>query len=182
MKTNNYLIIILIVITTSSCTITSTLPSSITPNLIPTETAPPTLTQTPLPTYTPVSTLTPTSTSIPCITSTKSEYIISGSTNSGDGIFVDDILRVYVNKKLVTEVSQGGRCCQPAASIHFVANTGDTLRIQAQDANACYSLETLWLQKSDGSCLTLLANDIIGLHCDSEIPNQVFFDQTFVLP
>ncbi len=182
MKIKNWLIIVFISVMTPSCAITSTLPNTTVPILIPTETALPSRTPMPSPTFTPTSTLTPTSTPIPCVASTESEYIISGGIHSDDGIFVDDILRVFINETLITEISQGGRCCQPATPIHFIANSGDTLRVQAQDANACYSVETLWLQKSDGSCLTLLTNEIFGPNCDSEIPRQIFFDQTFVLP
>jgi hypothetical protein len=127
------------------------------------EMAPPTST----PTYTPT---------------TGTEYIISGGPGSNAEIFVDDILRVFVNSNLVTEVQQGGHCCPPVPSIHFVANTGDVLRVQAQDANACYSLDALWLQKADGSGLTQLTGDIAGPNCNSEPPEQIFFDQTFTLP
>lgn len=184
MKTNGCFVIILILLVTtaSSCATTSTPSSASAPTLSSIETAPLPQTQTPSPTYTPASTLTFTATSISCTASTQSEYVISGSADSDEGIFVDDILRVFVNEVLLAEISQGGRCCQPAAPIRFVANTGDTLRIQAQDANNCYGLETLWLQKSDGSCLTLLTNGASGPNCGSEIPKQVFFNQTFVLP
>lgn len=117
-----------------------------------------------------------------CVATTGAEYVISGGPDPDAGIFVDDILRVFVNASLVAEVSQGGRCCPPVAPIRFVANTGDILRVQAQDANDCYSLEALWLQKADGSCLTQLTGDIFGPNCGSEPPEQIFFDQTFTLP
>lgn len=117
-----------------------------------------------------------------CVATAGAEYVISGGTEPDAGIFVDDILRVFVNGDLVAEVSQGGRCCPPANPIRFVADTGDTLRVQAQDANVCYSLEALWLQKADGSCLTQLTGDIFGPNCGSEPPEQIFFDETFPLP
>ena len=118
----------------------------------------------------------------PCVATTGAEYVISGGPDPGAEIFVDDILRVFVNAGLVAEVSQGGRCCPPVAPIRFVADTGDILRVQAQDANDCYSLEALWLQKADGSCLTQLTGDIFGPNCGSEPPEQIFFDQNFTLP
>ena len=139
-------------------------------------------TQTLASTYTPAPTYIPTLTSIPCIATTESEYIISGSPVPDVGIFVDDFLRVFVNTSLVAEESQGDLSDPPVAPIHFVSNTGVTLRVQAQDANACYSLGSLWLQKSDGSCLTLLTDEIWGKNCGSEIPKQIFFDQTYILP
>jgi hypothetical protein len=110
------------------------------------------------------------------------EYVISGGTDPGAGIFVDDILRVFLDGVLIYEGSQGGRCCPPLPPISFVASTGDILRVQAQDANQCYSLEALWLQKADGSSLMQLTGDIFGPNCDSEPPEQIFFDQTFTLP
>ena len=64
----------------------------------------------------------------------------------------------------------------------FVADTGDTLRVQGIDANDCYSLEALWLQKADGSCLTQLSADVFGPNCGAERPQQIFFDETFILP
>jgi hypothetical protein len=112
---------------------------------------------------------------------TSAEYIISGGPNPDAAIFVDDILRVFVNANLVAEVRQHGHCCPPVPPIRFVANTGDILRVQAQDeARDCYSLDALWLQKSDGSCLTQLTGDIPG-RC-GEPPGRIFFDQTFTLP
>lgn len=117
-----------------------------------------------------------------CDASKGAEYVISGGADPSTGIFVDDILRVFVNGNLVAEVSQGGRCCPPEAPIHFIADTGDLLRVQAQDANNCYSLEALWLQRADGSCLTQLTENIGGPNCGSEPPEQIFFDQTFTLP
>jgi hypothetical protein len=133
----------------------------------------PTSTPAPIPAFTP--------TLISCVATTSAEYIISGGSDPDAGIFVDDILRVFVNADLVTEVSQGGRCCPPAPPICFIANTRDVLRAQAQDANNCYSLETLWLQRTDGSCLTRLTKDISGPSCGSEPLNQVFLGQTFDL-
>lgn len=182
MKTRRCLTIILTVITASACASAATPVSTSTPALIPTGTLTPTSTQTLLPTHTSAPTLTPTSTPIPCTATADAEYIISGSTLADSGIFVDDILRVFVNNSRVAEINQGGNCCPPADPIRFVASSGDTLRLQAQDANACYSLDTLWLQKSDGSCLTRLTGDIAGPNCNAEIPRQVFFDETFTLP
>ena len=154
--------------------------------LIPTFTPNPTATLTPAPTATltppPTITLTSTATPIPCLATTDAEYIISGSPDPDAGIFVDDILRIFINGNRVTQVSQGGRCCTPVPPIHFLASTGDILRVQAQDANNCYSLEALWLQMADGTCLTPLARDIYGPNCNSEPPLQIFFDQTFDLP
>jgi hypothetical protein len=117
-----------------------------------------------------------------CCPTTETEYVISNSPDQGDMIYVDDILKVYINGSLVASVEQHGRCCPPMSPIHFIANTGDLLRIEAIDANRCYSLEFLWLQKADGSCLTQLTGDIFGPNCDSEPPNQTFFNQTFTLP
>ena len=155
-----------------------------TPTIAPVPTPTLTATLTPFPTSTLTPTPTPTYTPSPisCFATTGAEYIISGGVNPQAGIFVDDILRVFVNTKLVTEVSQSGRCCPPAPAIHFTADSGDTLRVQAQDANACYSLETLWLQKADGSCRSQLTKGISGPNCNSEPPKQIFFDQTFTLP
>jgi len=121
----------------------------------------------------------------PTITPTKTastEFIISGGPNQSAAIYVDDILRVFVNGSKVAEVQQGGHCCSPVAPIHFFAHTGDTLRVQAQDANNCYSLDAIWLQKSDGSGLTQLSGDISGPNCDHEPLEQIFFDQIFTLP
>jgi hypothetical protein len=109
-------------------------------------------------------------------------YVISGGTDQEAGIFVDDILRVFLNGVLIFEGSQGGRCCTALAPVRFVATTGDTLQVQAQDANDCYSLEALWLQKADGGSLIQLTEDIFGPNCGSEPPEQIFFDQTFTLP
>lgn len=109
-------------------------------------------------------------------------YVISGGTNQDSGIFVDDILRVFLNGNLIFEGSQGGRCCTALAPVRFVASPGDTLQVQAQDANACYSLEALWLQKADGTSLIQLTGDIFGPNCGSEPPEQIFFDQSLTLP
>lgn len=109
-------------------------------------------------------------------------YVISGGLNQDAGIFVDDILRVFLNGDLIFEGSQGGRCCTPLDPIRFVATAGDILQVQAQDANACYSLEALWLQKANGSSLIQLTGDIFGPNCGSEPPEQIFFDQTLTLP
>jgi hypothetical protein len=117
-----------------------------------------------------------------CVETTGIEYVLSGGPEPDAGIFVDDILSVFLNGDLITEFSQSGRCCPPADPVRFIANTGDTLRVVAQDANNCYSLETLYLQKVNGNCLTLLTEDIFGPNCDSEPPMQTFFDETFVLP
>jgi len=181
MKTKLYLSIILTGIIISSCTSPPTPANTSTPTITPTATFTPTPIPTHTSTYTPEPTSIPTSTPIPCIITTGSTYIISGGPNPDGNIFVDDILRVFVNTRLVVDVNQGGRCCQPVPPISFVANTGDSLRVQAEDANACYSLEALWLQKADGSCLTLLTEDIFGDNCDSEIPYQLFFDQMYIL-
>ena len=113
---------------------------------------------------------------------TNVEYILSHSPDPFDPIFVDDYIRIYVNGSLIGSYSQSGHCCPPLPPIHFIANTGDVLRIQAQDANECYSLDALWLQKATGSCLTFITGDIYGPNCGSEIPNQIFFDETFILP
>jgi hypothetical protein len=110
------------------------------------------------------------------------EYVISHSLDPSDPIWVDNYLRVFINGSLVVEVMGGGRCCDPVPPIHFIANSGDMLRIQAQDHDVCYSLESLWLQKAGGSCLTLLTGDIFGSKCGFELPQQIFFDQTFMLP
>jgi hypothetical protein len=111
-----------------------------------------------------------------------SVYVISGGTNQDAGIFVDDILRVFLDGNLIFEGSQGGRCCTALPPVRFVATTGDILRVQAQDANDCYSLEALWLQKADGSALIQLTEDIFGPNCGFEPPEQIFFDETFTLP
>lgn len=113
---------------------------------------------------------------------TDVEYIISHSPDPNDPIFVDNYLRVFVNGNLMVEVMGGGRCCPPVLPIHFIANSGDILRIQAQDHDVCYSLESLCLQKKGGSCLTQLTADIFGPNCGSEPPQSIFFDQTFILP
>ncbi len=117
-----------------------------------------------------------------CVPGSGQEYVISGGLDPNAGILVDDILRVYVNGDLIAEVNQGGGCCPPVLPIHFVANTGDQLRVVAQDGNNCYSLGALYLQKANGSCLTQLAMAFSGPACGSEPPEQVFFDQTFTLP
>jgi hypothetical protein len=108
-------------------------------------------------------------------------YVISGGTDQDAGIFVDDILRIFLNGVLIFEGSQGGRCCTPLDPFRFVATPGDELRVQAQDSNQCFSLEALWIQKADGSSLIQLTGDIFGPNCDFEEPNQIFFDQTFTL-
>jgi hypothetical protein len=114
--------------------------------------------------------------------SVHAEYIISGGPKPDSVIYVDDSLKVFVNAILVAAVNQGGVCCPPVPAIHFFANTGDTLRLVALDANTCYSVNTLWLQKADGSCLTKLTDAIYGPNCGSEPWQTVFFDQIFILP
>jgi hypothetical protein len=117
----------------------------------------------------------------PPAAATSGEYIISGGSPSA-GIYVDDVLRVFVNEVLVAEVEQHGRCCSPVSPIRFTAKPGDSLRVQAQDWNDCYSLEALWLHKADGSSKTQLTGDIFGPNCGSEPQGQIFFDKTFTLP
>ncbi len=117
--------------------------------------------------------------SVCCVPTTGAEYVISGGPDIATGIDVDDIIRVFVNGNLVADVFMTPL---PLPSIHFVANTGDILRVQAQDANECYHLKALWLQKADGSCITQLTGDISGPNCGFEPPEQIFFDQTFSLP
>jgi len=117
-----------------------------------------------------------------CQETANSEYILSGGPDPDAGIYVDDILRVTLNGELITEFWQSGRCCPPADPVRFTADTGDTLRLAAEDANDCYSLESLYLQKADGSCLTQLTEDIFGPNCGAEPPNQIFFDESLVLP
>lgn len=118
----------------------------------------------------------------PCVATTSAAYVVSGGPDLDAGIFVDDILRVFVEGTLIAEISQGGGCCPPADPVTFAADTGDALRLQAQDANDCYSLGPLYLQKTDGSCLTRLTDGLNGPNCGSEPPEQVFFDETFILP
>jgi hypothetical protein len=118
----------------------------------------------------------------PCVPTTGSEYILSGGSDPSAGIFVDDFLRVTVDGAQVAEVQQGGRCCTPASPIRFTASTGGSLTVVAQDGNDCYSLEKLYLQKADGSCLTELTSGIFGPSCGQEPPGQIFFNQTFTLP
>ena len=118
----------------------------------------------------------------PCLPTAGAEYILSGAAGPTAGIFVDDFLRVFVNGVQVADITQGGHCCPPAAPIHFTADTGDSLRVQAQDGNECYSLDALWLRKADGSCATQLTGDISGPNCGAEPPGQIFFDQTSTLP
>lgn len=118
----------------------------------------------------------------PCVPTVGSEYILSGGSDPNAGIFVDDILRVTVDGVQVAEVHQGGRCCTPASPIRFTASTGGSLTVVAQDANDCYSLESLYLRKADGSCLMQLTDGISGPSCGQEPPGQVFFNQTFTLP
>jgi hypothetical protein len=116
-----------------------------------------------------------------CENTIDTEYIISGGPDPDAVIFVDDVLRVFVNANLVAEGWQGSRLSPPVPPIRFVANTGDILRLQAQDVYiGCYHLDTLWLQKFDGRCLTQLTGDIPG-RC-GEPPGRIFFDQTFTLP
>jgi hypothetical protein len=117
-----------------------------------------------------------------CVPTTGMGYILSGGINPDAGIFVDDYLRVYLNGDLISEFSQGGHCCPPGDPVHFTADSGDTLRIQAQDANNCYSLDPLYLQKQDGSCLMQLTEEIYGPDCGNEPPEQIFFDEIFELP
>jgi hypothetical protein len=117
-----------------------------------------------------------------CEPTAGAEYILSGGADPSAGIFVDDYLRVYVNGDLITELTQGGHCCPPADPVHFIASTGDELRVEAQDANECYSLDPLFLQKNDGTCLMQLTEGIDGPDCGNEPPEQIFFDETFVLP
>jgi hypothetical protein len=118
----------------------------------------------------------------PRAATTGGGYIISGGADPGAGIYVDDVLRVFVNGVPVAEVEQHGRCCPPVSPIHFAANPGDSLRVQAQDWNDCYSLEALWLHKADGSSRTQLTGDIFGPNCGFEPQGQIFFDKTFTLP
>lgn len=117
-----------------------------------------------------------------CCPSIAAEFVLSGGTNPEKGIYVDDYLRVYINSELIAEITQGGHSSPPAEPIHFIANSGDVLRIIAQDANECYSLDALWFQKINGSCLTLITEDVYGPNCGSEPFGQIFFDQTFILP
>jgi len=117
-----------------------------------------------------------------CIPTKNTEYILTCGPNPTDGIYVDDFLRVYINGFKVADINQMGHCCPPADPIHFIASSGDTLRIQAQDGNSCYSIDALWLQKANGSCLRQLTPEIYGPNCGYEPPEQVFLDQSFVLP
>jgi len=121
-------------------------------------------------------------THVPCAATSGADYIISGGSDPNAGIYVDDTLRVFVNTCLVAEVHQGGHCCQPVPPIHFVANSGDMLLVQAQDSNNCYSLDSLWLQMVGGGYLTQLTGNINGPNCGSEPPGQIFFNKTLTLP
>ena len=130
----------------------------------------------------------PTPTPVPspaCVTTASAQYVLSGGPNATDHFNVDDWLHVDLNG---VRIAEGSICfpdirqCPGSAPIQFAAGTGALLRLRAEDANQCYSLDALYLQKTDGSCLTRLNSAISGPNCGAEPPKQVFFDQTFVLP
>ena len=120
--------------------------------------------------------------SIKCRKTKGAEYIISGGPDVTDGIFVDDFLDIYLNGVQISHIHQMGGCCPPAEPVHFFADSLDILQVVATDANDCYSLGSLYLQKSDGSCLMQLTGEISGPNCGSEPFGQIFFDETFILP
>ncbi len=120
-----------------------------------------------------------------CVATARAQYVISGGPKATDHFNVDDWLHVDLNGERIAEGSicfPDLRQCPGSAPIQFDAGTGGLLRLRAEDANACYSLDALYLQKTDGTCLTTLNDAISGPNCDSEPPMQVFFDRTYVLP
>jgi hypothetical protein len=121
----------------------------------------------------------------PCVPTLGREYVLSGGPDPSAHFNVDDVLRVFLNGVLI---AQGTICfpdirqCPGSAPIRFRGNTGDTLTLEAQDANNCYSLDALFLQKDDGTCLRQLNSRISGPNCGSEPPMQVFFRESYTLP
>lgn len=121
---------------------------------------------------------TPTPTPV-CFATHDRTYVLSGAATPSVGISVDDILRVYLNGVLLLTYNPFERGNSP---LQISGNTGDSLKLEAQDANKCYSLGPVWLQKDDGSCLRQLTAGVSGPACGSEPPKQVFFVQFFTLP
>ena len=121
----------------------------------------------------------------PCLSTASAQYVISGGPSATQHFNVDDILRVYLNGERIAEGTicfPDLRQCPGSAPIQFAAGTGDSLRLTAEDGNQCYSLDALYLQKGDGTCLTKLNDAIMGPNCGAEPPKQIFFDRTYVLP